>query len=315
MALRGLVYRIIISHTAEDKKMKLTDYEILYDLPAGEYQGRLIDGIRTVTIRAGKSLEVMCHPIMRRLPEGAKREAKARKTSPAMEKLNQRNLELKVMRLAEENFTPAAVVFTGTFEYPSMDDIGMMNLDDVWEKWIEDKLPEDETDVRRVVRNFLGRLRRKMENPKALKWMLRIEEKTKYEALGLPPCFHVHMLIEAEGLSQDDISAQWPFGFTRCDRFDMAHDGANRIAQYLTKNKRGGRWFSHSRNLKLPAPRVSDRKISRRRAMSIAADVRMEGRAILEKLYPGYRIMELPRVSYSDFMPGAFIYARMRRRD
>jgi hypothetical protein len=49
--------------------------------------------------------------------------------------------------------------------------------------------------------------------------------------------------------------------------------------------------------------------------MNIASDVRMEGRAILEKLYPGYRIMELPRVSYSDFMPGAFIYARMRRRD
>lgn len=295
--------------------MKLTDYEILYDLPAGEYQGRLIDGIRTVTIRAGKSLEVMCHPIMKRPPEAAKREAKRRRTTPAMEKINQRNLERKAFRLAEHNFTPLAMVFTGTFEYPSADDIGMMNLDDVWNEWMERKLPEHVDDVRRVVRNFLGRVRRKMQNPKALKWMLRIEEKVKYEALGLPPCFHVHMLIEAEGLSQDDISRQWPFGFSRCDRFDMAHDGAHRVAQYMTKNKRGGRWFSHSRNLKLPSPRVSDRKVSRRRAFRIASDVRVDGRAILEGLYPGYRLMEEPRVTYSDYMPGCYIYARMRLRE
>ena len=37
--------------------MNERDYEILYDLPAGEYDGRLVEGIRTVTIRAGKSLK------------------------------------------------------------------------------------------------------------------------------------------------------------------------------------------------------------------------------------------------------------------
>ena len=291
------------------------DFEILYDLPEGEYQGRLIEGIRTVTIRAGKSLEVMCHPIVKRVPEGARREAKRRKTTAAMAAINARNLELRVMRLAEENFTEEAMVFTGTYEYPDMDDIGMMNYHDIWKHWYEDRLPECVMDVRRDVRNFLNRLKRRMENPKGLKWILRIEDSDKMDKLGLPPCYHVHMLIEAEGLTQDDVSAQWPFGFTRCDRFDKKHDGAARLAHYITKNKKGGRWLSHSRNLKEPKVRTSDRKMSRRRAMKVAADIQYDGRRIMEALYPGYQMCGKIRITYSDFMPGCYIYARLRLRD
>ena len=61
--------------------MNITDYDLLYDLPTGEYQGAGIDGIRTVTIRAGRSLEIMCHPITR-LSREARREAKRRRTTP-----------------------------------------------------------------------------------------------------------------------------------------------------------------------------------------------------------------------------------------
>lgn len=295
--------------------MELKDYEILYDMPAGEYQGQLIEGIRTVTIRAGKSLEVLCHPIMKRVTEGAKREAKRRRTSAAMEKLNNLYLERRIMRLAEENFTERAMVFTGTWEYLNDADMGMMNLDDLWEEWQKRGLPEGVCDVRRAVRSFLAKIRRRMKDPGALKWMLRIEENAKDDQLGLPTRYHVHMLIESGELDQDAVKALWPFGFTQCDRFDLKHDGAARIARYLTKQKRNGRWFSHSRNLKEPTVTVSDRRISRRRAVRIAEDVRYAGREILERLHPGYQLAEAPRVTYSDFMPGCFIYARMRRRD
>ena len=251
--------------------MNLQDYELLYDLPEGEYDGRGISGIRTVTIRAGASLEVMCHPIIVRWPEGAKREAKSRRTGAAQEAINLRNQTLHLMRLAELNFTHMkAMVLTGTFEYPGEDDIGMMNIDDVWKDWRARKLPESVEDMRKIVRNFLNRVKRRMEKPEVLKWILRIEEDEKLAAFGLPTRYHIHMLIEAGELTQDDIRAQWPFGFTRCDRFDLRHDGAARIARYITKNKRGGRWISHSRNLKKPVPRVSDRKLSRRRAAKIA---------------------------------------------
>lgn len=296
--------------------MRREDYEALYDLPEGEYDGHGIAGIRTVTIRAGRSLEVMCHPIIRRWPEEAKRALKTRKTGKGMEAINARNLTLNLMRLAELNFHHLkAMVLTGTYEYPDAGDPGLMNIDEAWDYWRERKLPEAVEDVRRDVRNFLNRVKRRMQDPKALKWILRIEESDKMAAFGLPTVYHIHMLIEAGELTQDDVSAQWPHGFTRCDRFDLNHDGAARIAKYITKNKRGGRWVSHSRNLKKPTPRVSDRKLSRRRAAKIAADVQAFGREIFEKLYPGYRVAEEIRVTWSDFMPGAYIYCRMRMRD
>ena len=294
--------------------MKLSDYEILYDLPTGEYDGAGIGGIRTVTIRAGASLEVMCHPILTHWPAGAKREKKQRKTREAMERINQRNRMLREMRLLEENFSERAFVLTYTYAYP-VEDYGLMNRDDMLEYYEANHLPEDDSDVRRDVRNFLARVRRRMVDPKGLKWSMHIEEGVKEQPFGLPNHLHAHMVIEAEGLTQDQLKALWEHGTLQCDRFDKSNDGARRLAKYFTKQKRGRRWWSHSRNLKDPKVTVSDRKVSRRRAMKVASDVTQYGREIMEKLYPGYRLMELPRVHYSDFLPGAFIYARMRRRD
>ena len=294
--------------------MNLTDYELLYDLPSGAYDGRGIDGIRTVTIRAGKSLEVMCHPILKQWPEGAKREKRSRKTTAAMARINDRNRMLKEMRLLEENFSENAFVLTHTYAYP-MEDYGFMSRDDMLDYYAANHLPEDDVAVRRDIRNFLGKVRRRLRDPKALKWDCHIEEGVKEQPFGMPNHLHAHMVIEAEGLTQDQLKALWPHGHLQCDRFDKAHDGARRLAKYLGKQKRGRRWWSHSRNLKMPKVTVSDRKVSRRRAMRVAADVQRDGREIMERLYPGYQLMEQIRVHYSDFMPGAYIYCRMRRRD
>lgn len=294
--------------------MKDLDYEILYDLPRGEYRGQLIEGIRTKTIRAGESLEIMCHPIVKPVPAEARRAAKARRTSKAMEEVNRRNRTLKLMRLLEHNFTPRAFVLTFTYAYPT-EDYGFANRDDMLQYYIDNHLPESRADVRRDVTNFLNRVKRRMQDPKALKWALVIEEGVKGQPFGMPNHLHAHMCLEAEGLTQDALKELWPHGYMECDRFDKRHDGSKRLASYLNKQRRGGRWFSHSRNLKMPVPRVSDRKISRRRAQLVAEDVRRSGREIFESLYPGYRLMEEPRVTFSDYMPGAYIYARMRRRD
>ena len=67
-------------------------------------------------------------------------------------------------------------------------------------------------------------------------------------------------------------------------------------------------------NLTEPVVRESDRRISRTRLAKIARDVMADGKEILEKLYPEYRLEEVPVVRYSDFVAGAYIYARMRRR-
>ena len=57
---------------------------------------------------------------------------------------------------------------------------------------------------------------------------------------------------------------------------------------------------------------MSDRKISRRRAAMIARDVQYRGREILEQIYPGYRL-ESCEVKFSNFVSGAYIYARLRK--
>lgn len=304
--------------------MRSSDYEILYDLPAGEYDGRGIEGVRTVTWRAGRSLEVICHPA-NRLTGEARREARRRRSRPAVQRINRRNRERHMMRLLEANFTARAWVVTLTYAYP-MEDYGRANLRDLAAEYERRGLPWDAGRVRKDLRNLTARIKRRMKQrgvaPEALKWCQVIEEGKEPPVYGLPPRYHVHAVIEAPGLTREEIDALWEHGAVRCERFDLRDDGAARLARYMGKQlsgggdgRRGGRWWSHSRNLAIPQPRVSDRRISRRRMARIAADVQRDGVVILEALYPGYKVVELPDVKYSDFGPGCYIYARMRKRE
>ena len=296
--------------------MKLSEYDLLYDLPTGEYDGRGIDGVRTVTIRAGRSLEVMCCPIIKVGPQ-VREEVKRRRTTPAMAKINERNTQRKIMRYLESEFTPNAVVFTGTYAYP-VEDYGMCSLRELADSYEARDLPWDVERVSRDRRNFIDRIRRRVVKaggrPQDFKWIVRTEEGKDPPVGGLPPKYHIHGIFEGPGVTKELLEALWPHGMATTDPFRMTDDGPATLARYLCKQRRGGRWWSHSRNLKLPTPTVSERKVSRRRLSRIAADVQRDGRVILEKIYPGYKLVET-NVHYSDFVSGAYIYARMRRRD
>lgn len=301
--------------------MRHEDYQLLFDLPEGEYQGRGLDGVRTVTWRAGNLLEIACYPIVR-LGEAAKRETKRRRSTPAMEKVNARNAERKIMRYIEANFSPEACVVTGTYAYPANGDYAMMDVKAMAAEYEARKLPWEMERVRMDVRNWLGKLRRRVKqlggDPRRdFKWLIRIEEGKEPPLPGIPAKFHFHAVVEGPGLDSQTVKALWEekHGTARVDGLCLNDDGAARLARYFTKQKSGGRWWSHSRNLIDPPPRVSDRKVSRRRLSKLAGDVMKDGREILEKLYPGYRLAEAPQVRYSDFVAGAYIYARMRRRD
>lgn len=298
--------------------MRQTDYELLYDLPDGEYDGRGIGGVRTVTIRAGKSLEVMCYPIIRWSQE-ARREAKRRKTSPAMVIVNARNRERKHMRLIDNNFTEAALVTTLVYPYPAGVDYQICDVRELRDMYERERLPEDMEDVKRDIKRFFERLRRRVRKACGkdvdLKWDLTAEEGKNPPAGGLPPKYHIHTIIEAPGLTREMITEAWRGEISRCEHLGLKSDGARRLAHYLDKGDAGRKWWSHSRNLVLPRPRISDRKVSRRRLALLARDIMRDGRGILESLYPGYRLAELPDVRFSDFVAGAYIYARMRRRE
>ena len=191
--------------------MRVSDYDLLFDLPEGEYDGGKIGGVRTVTIRAGRSLEVMCHPIVRISAE-AKREAKARRSTPAMERLNARNTERHIMRLIEENFTPEAVVVTGTYAYP-MEDYGMCDLEEMAGIYDRRGLPWDVDRIRMDIRNWREKLKRRVlavgGTTKDLKWIVRIEEGKEPPGVGLPPKYHFHAIVEGPGLDSETVKALW----------------------------------------------------------------------------------------------------------
>lgn len=300
---------------------KLTDtskYEILYDKPAGEYDAAEVGGIRTKSIRAGESLEVEAFPIVR-IDDGARRERKARQSSRQQEEINLRNTRKRVRRLAEANFDEGDMFWTGTYAYPQYAP-GFASREDILQEMEELGCPEDDKAVRRDVKNFLRRIRRRVEalggDPKGVKYIYVIEstkEPRDTDPHPMPTHYHVHAILHAPGLSREDVEEMWNKGYSNVKRLDLSNNGLAALASYLTKQRRCLRRWEHSRNLKEPSERVSHRKISRRRAAQIAADVQYRGREIMESIYPDYRLEEL-EVRYSDFVAGAYIYARMRRK-
>ena len=293
-------------------------YEILYDQKDGEYSPAEVGGIRTKTIRAGKALEVECYPLIKANLE-ADRERRKRKSSKAQEHLNLMNARKKVRRMLETNFTEKDISMTLTFDYGFIDR-GNENMREMAEAFEKMDVPTDDQQARKYIKNFLARVRRMMKrmghDPKELKYLYVIEstaEPRDEDINALPMRYHYHLVISAPGLSRDNLESCWPHGYANADRLQM-RDGLEALANYITKQRRFFRRWAHSKNLKQPDIRVSDRKVSRRRAAMVAADVQAYGREIFEKLYPGYVCTNDPVVRYSDFVAGAYIYARMLKR-
>lgn len=302
--------------------MRLSDasrYEILFDLPKGAADQREVGAYKTKTIRAGDSIEVEAFPMVR-ISDGAKREAKRRKSTAAQDALNLNNTRKHVRRLLEENFSEDDYALHPTFNYGVIDP-GMINKDDLRKEMERAGLPMDEDDARRMIKNYIKRIRRHIKrmggDPKALRYLYTIEstkEPKGDEPDPLPAHYHYHMAIgRIPGiLEMEDLIAMWTDGYAKCEKLDFRFNGLEGFAKYITKQKKIMRRWARSKNLREPKETISHRKISRKRAALIADDVRANAREIFEKLYPGYRL-EAAEVKHSDFVAGAFIYARMRK--
>lgn len=295
-------------------------YEILYDLPSGEYGETAVGGIRTKTIRAGDSLEVESFPLLRIAP-AASAERKKRGTSIAQQRLNLNNARKRLQRYAETNFTAKDYVLHPTYDYGFIDR-GFTNMRQAAAEWEKRGFPLDEDMARRKIKNYIARIRRLIKrrggNPRDFKYIYVIES-TKEPRDGdfnaLPAHYHYHMIISSmDGLiTIEDLNALWSYGYTKAEPLDFRYNGLEGLCKYITKQRRFTRRWAHSQNLREPDITTSDRKISRRRAAAIAADVQANARQIFEAIYPDYAL-ENCEVKYSDFIAGAYIYARMRRR-
>lgn len=295
-------------------------YEILFDLQEGQIDQKAIGAIKTRTIRAGDSIEIEAFPVTR-ITEAAKREKRKRQSSKAQQQLNLSNTRKRVRRLLETNFHEGDIALHLTFDYGIVDR-SSCNLLDVREEMREAGYPMDDDDARRILRNFIKRLRRliakrggKGADLKYLYVMETTKEPEIDDTNALPARYHFHMVLSHEpgSIGIHDMQALWPWGYTKAEPLDFRFNGLEGLAAYITKQRKCVKRWAHSQNLREPIETISHRKISKAKAAKIAGDVSMNGREILEKLYPGYAF-EKCDVRYSDFVAGAYIYARLRKR-
>lgn len=296
---------------------------------------------RTKTVRAGDMLYIASFPVWstRAQLEQAKN---APKNAEAVKWVNRRNRRTKFEQIVHANFGRDDYFVTTTYtETPS----GNRRLTE--EDYLDE--PKDEVEAQSNMRKFIRALRTYVKKlggaVKKLKYLYVTEETyTKHPDPAYDRArYHHHMLIgrhvgkDANGLdvilSRDAIEEIWqsmPFasGRVRCDRLQPdKHNGLSGVAQYMTKSDKGDMLkteetarkkqhrYAGSKNLKRPEPTVADHKISRRRVQRLAQDVRACGSEIFEKLYPGYMLADEPVVRTSEYVEGAYIYAKMIKRE
>lgn len=243
---------------------------------------------RTRSIRSGSLLEIEAYPLQpMRVRE---RLAAAKPTSAAQARLNRRNAERRLLRLAETNFGPNDFYFTGTIEGPDLPD---------WKA------------MQRLARAFLRRWNRArakagLGNGKYIYVIEGHDEGDRRKRL------HWHALLEG-GIDRETIKALWNRGRARVDELDpRGPEGLAPLIRYLSKGPQGARRWAASKGLKKPAISWADRKISARAARRIAEDGAARS-AALEKLYPEHEVIDV-EVRTNPFVPGCYIYARMRRK-
>lgn len=290
---------------------------------------------RVKTVRAGELLYIASFPIWNTRAQ-AEQAKNAPRNAEAVRWVNVRNRRTRFEQIVHANFGRDDYYFTATYtESPK----GNRRLD---EDYYRDE-PKDEIEAQSNVRKFIRALRalvrRKGGEVKKLKYLYVTEETyTRHPDPAYDRArYHHHMLITREVgngviLTRDEIEQLWqdmPFasGRVRCDRLQPdTNNGLSAVAQYLVKQEKGetlitekgARKSQHryagSKNLKKPKPTVADHKISRRRVQRLATDVRANAKDIFESLYPGYKLCEEPTVRTSDYVEGAYIYAKMIRK-
>lgn len=268
----------------------MKEYEYLFSVPATgaeDFRFREVTNHRVKTIKSGpRLLEV---EIVRTF--GTRKEARAcrppKPTSAEQRAVNDRNAKKAFARKANTNFGPEDIMVTLTYAGP-------VTLEQ----------------ARRDVQNYLRRIKRALKG-KELKYMYVIESNVDEETGESGPA-RVHHHIIMSGMDRDEAERLWPYGYANARRLQLDENGISGLAHYMLKDPRGRKRWCCSKNLLEPTITTADKKISKRQVETIATETQIEGKAIFEKFYPGYRLTSV-EVKRSDFAAGVYIYAKMTK--
>lgn len=298
----------------------------VYEREGTSVSAQNVGAYRTKTVKAGEFLYVSCYPLISSLARKREQDAaldmlRADQRSKSRVRWARYNNARRVTafeQLVHANFGKGDLHVACTYELPQYD------------------LPADEItirtreDAKRDVRNYLDRVKRLLRrsgcNLDEFRWIcVTVTKEYDKEARNPFPDVHHHHLLMA-GVPEElrnAVERLWTFGYCDADRLQPDDKGIAAMAGYIARQEGrasgdhapGEKSYSGSRNLKKPTVTTSDSRISRRRVAQIAADVRANAREVFARVYPGYRLVEEPRVQTSDFVAGAYLYAKLRVRE
>ena len=247
--------------------------------------------IREKRYECGEYLEVSICPISK--VEQKKSRAKKRKESRKEQKnLNAKNSKRNLRRRLHENFT--------TNDY-----IGHFTFSD-------SNLPQTEEEAIKEKNNLMRRIRnyRKKHGLEDLKYIAVLEYRDEDKKDGrTKKRVHFHIVLSG-GMDRNILEDLWGRGRAEVRRLQPDENGFEGLANYISKDPKGKKRWSQSRNIIIPEPQINDYKISRKKYVDL---IRNGDRAEYEKMYPGY-IYTKQRIYHNPEDGLTYIYIKMRRR-
>ncbi len=249
---------------------------------------------RAKTIKSGDMLECEIYPIWRNNSGG---KGKALKESrEAQKNLNIINTRKRVVRLTNANFTKKDIWATFTYD--------------------KDNLPIDEKQAKKDMENYIRRLRDyiKKNNLPELKYIYV----TEYKEDGEEKRVHHHIVMNFA--DRDKAEEMWQKGGrTHTRRLQPDDYGLEGLARYISKEvkekkeKKHSKSYCTSKNLIQPKETKSDHKVTKRKVMKIVDNENIACETF-EKIYEGYKYNDI-EIKLSEYVDGAYLYVRMRRKE
>lgn len=275
------------------KQYPCEDYDELFEDPFQDgttIDDRNVSGYRMKTITSGEYRECEIYPIFNK-KEVLSRGKRKKQTRKVQQLLNRRNARKKLIRLLNTNFTN----------------------DDIWATFTYDKahLPSSKEAAHKFFWNFIRRLTYWMEKRgKELKYVFVTEDIEDGEKVRI----NHHLVTNFP--DRDVAEKMWKGGArTQTRRLQADDAGYEGLARYITKAREYGikneRMWSASRNLKRPKETISDHAVTRGR-MRKMCEYYSEAEDFLRAKNKNYRLTAEIERKFSEFVPGAYIYAKMK---
>lgn len=243
---------------------------------------------REKRIYSGDILEIEIYPISKS-ERKQKRKQKEKESLKKQKNLNDKNAKKHLTRLLNTNFTDKDLSITLTYDI--------------------EHLPSTEEEARKDVKNYLRRLKnyRRKNGLEELKYIAVIEYKEQLDdkkAIRLH-----HHIVTNGGVDRDIAETLWKKGRINADRLKADNFGYEGLARYITKDPKGNKRWTQSRNLKQPTIKVNDYKYSGRKVYEIAREGE-NGR--FEASHKGYSINDY-KVEVNAITAYIHLYIKMKK--